>query len=290
MEALGGINEIYNFYVGTTLQNAYNTASAAFYSRLSYAYGVDYTSQAAINSIVGISQATANAYIQRGTNAALSVGSSWGCSPGALTNQAVATFASDVNATKNSVNAQISSVKANKQTQHNAWVEEQARLVALAQILEAMTPAARLALLTSEAGVFVNGVHINIGFYYDENTGKPYLSLDNVKYRSELFEFSVEDWNTLAESAYEYAMEREPAAFSDRTAQGISYEFSDHYYGYLLLGDVAFDVRIFDVHVSVDIGEHFKQADVGGLRYDSDAFLWEVLKLRVFGRPPDERP
>ncbi|MDR2672379.1 MAG: hypothetical protein LBC35_03660, partial [Coriobacteriales bacterium] len=143
-------------------------------SRLSYAYGADYTSQAAINSIVGISQATANAYIQRGTNAALSVGSSWGCSPGALTNQAVATFASDVNATKNSVNAQISSVKANKQTQHNAWVEEQARLVALAQILEAAVALAGGSAspedITAKLIAFMKdaeGKHDEISHYFD---------------------------------------------------------------------------------------------------------------------------
>ena len=39
MERAGGINEIYNFYVGTTLKNSYNKASSAFYGQLNYAYG-----------------------------------------------------------------------------------------------------------------------------------------------------------------------------------------------------------------------------------------------------------
>jgi len=43
MESLGGINEIYNFYVGQTLSNAHGAANAAFYSQLACAYGTDFT-------------------------------------------------------------------------------------------------------------------------------------------------------------------------------------------------------------------------------------------------------
>jgi hypothetical protein len=130
MEAAGGINEIYDFYVGTTLQNAYIRANNAFNSRLNYAYGVDYRNQSAINSIHGISQATANAYIEYGRQAALAIGGTYGCTPGSLTNQAINTFASDVDSARVRVNKRIASVKASKQSKHNAWVAEQARLAA----------------------------------------------------------------------------------------------------------------------------------------------------------------
>jgi hypothetical protein len=89
MEAAGGINEIYNFYVGQTLTNSYNQAAASFYSKLAYAYGVDYTSQGAINSIAGISQAEANWFINQGAAAAAAIGRTYGCTPGSLTNMAV---------------------------------------------------------------------------------------------------------------------------------------------------------------------------------------------------------
>jgi RHS repeat-associated protein len=130
MEGAGGINEIYNLYVGTTLQNSYNRASSAFYSKLNYAYGVDHTSQAAINSITGISQATANYYIDSGAAAAMAAGRSWGCTPGDLTKAAINTFATNVNATRVSVNSRISAVKANKQSQFYAY---QAYLAYLAE-------------------------------------------------------------------------------------------------------------------------------------------------------------
>jgi RHS repeat-associated protein len=137
MEAAGGINEIYNFYVGQTLTNAYSRASASFYSKLAYAYGVDYTSQAAINSIAGISQAEANWFINQGAAAAAAAGRTWGCSPGSLVNTAVNLYAADVNSKKNSVNSQISAVKSNKQVQYNqyqaylAWIAEQQRQLEL---------------------------------------------------------------------------------------------------------------------------------------------------------------
>ena len=134
MESAGGINEIYNFYVGTTLQNSYNRASSAFYSKLNYAYGVNYTSQAAINSITGISQATANYYIDSGAAAAMAAGTSWGCTPGALTKAAINTFTTDVNTTRISVNSQINTVKANKQSQFYAYQAYLAQMAALAAI------------------------------------------------------------------------------------------------------------------------------------------------------------
>ncbi|MDR2156663.1 MAG: DUF6531 domain-containing protein [Clostridiales Family XIII bacterium] len=124
MEAMGGINEIYNFYVGRTLQNAQNKANAAFSSALSRASGTDYTSAEAINAIAGISQATANYYINAGAATARSVGATYGCAPGALTNAAVASFSANVNAAKTSVNARISEVRENKKAQYQTWIED----------------------------------------------------------------------------------------------------------------------------------------------------------------------
>ncbi|MDR2196682.1 MAG: amidase domain-containing protein [Coriobacteriales bacterium] len=136
MEAAGGINEIYNFYVGHTLQNVYNAATSAFNAQLGYAYGVDYRSLFAINSIAGISQATANAYITQGAAAALRAGSTWGCAPGALTGAAIGAFATNVNVARESTNQKIAAVKANKQSLYRqyqvylAWVAEQQRIAA----------------------------------------------------------------------------------------------------------------------------------------------------------------
>ncbi|MCL2746706.1 MAG: phage tail tip lysozyme [Coriobacteriia bacterium] len=107
--------------MGTSLQNSYNQAASAFYSQLNYAYGVSPTSLAAINSIAGISQATANAYISYGASLALAQGASWGCTPGALTYAAINTYAADVNATKDSVNVQIAVVKSNKYYQYEQY-------------------------------------------------------------------------------------------------------------------------------------------------------------------------
>jgi hypothetical protein len=131
MEEAGGINEIYNFYVGQTLTNSYNRASASFYARLGYAYGVDYTDQAAISSIAGISQAEANWFINQGAALAATIGYTYGCTPGSLTNMAVNLYAADVSRKKDSVNSQISSVKAGKQQDHDNWVAELERLAEL---------------------------------------------------------------------------------------------------------------------------------------------------------------
>jgi hypothetical protein len=139
MEQAGGINEIYNCYVGWTLDNSYAKAASAFSARLNYAYGVDYRSYAAINSISGISQATADAYITLGAEAALRVGAAWGCTPGALTAAAIATYASHVNTAKETTNQRIAAVKSNKYAQYQqyqAWLAEQARIAEEQRIAE----------------------------------------------------------------------------------------------------------------------------------------------------------
>jgi len=142
MESMGGINEIYNFYVGQTLSNAHGAANAAFYSQLNDANETDYTDIDAINSIAYISQATANAYISYGAYMAQNAGSSWGCSAGTLTGAAINSFAANVNASKDSVNSQISIVQANKYQEYEeyqaylAYLAYQAYLANLAEILE----------------------------------------------------------------------------------------------------------------------------------------------------------
>ena len=131
MGQLGGINELYNFYVGRTLESAQSQAAGAFSAQLARAYGTDYRSLSAINSIAQVSQQAADAYIAKGAVAALAAGASWGCSPGALTGAAVMGFAATVSAAKDSVNAQISAVKANKRAQYGqyqAWLAYQAWL------------------------------------------------------------------------------------------------------------------------------------------------------------------
>jgi RHS repeat-associated protein len=162
LEISGGINEIYNFYVGATLQNSYNRAASAFNGQLNYAKGVNYTSQAAINSISQISQASANAYITAGAQAALNVGASWNCNPTSLTGAAIHTFATNVQATKTSVNSQIAQVKANKQYQYQqyqaylAWLAEQRRLAEAAerqrQATRALTSYATAYMMRNQGG------------------------------------------------------------------------------------------------------------------------------------------
>jgi RHS repeat-associated protein len=118
MEAAGGINEIYNFYVGKTLQNSLNQATASFNGTLGRAQATDYTSIGAINSIAYVTQGQANGYINAGAAAALSVGSWYGCTPGALTLGAVASFARDVNTAKDTTNTRIANVQAGKYAQY----------------------------------------------------------------------------------------------------------------------------------------------------------------------------
>jgi RHS repeat-associated protein len=125
MEADGGINEIYNFYVGQTLQNTKNSADSAFYRQYAAATNVPYTNLAAINNISQIPQSLANYYINQGANAAYAIGAVYGCTPGTLTNQAVAQFTNDVNASKDSVNTQIAVVKNDKLQENAAWQEAQ---------------------------------------------------------------------------------------------------------------------------------------------------------------------
>jgi|GEM_PF-1697233 len=115
------INEIFDLYLGTTINNNIGRANAAFYGQLNYAANVDYQNIDAINGISGISQGTANYYINQGASQARSIGQTWNCSPGALTNQAVGQMTAYINASKNSVNSQIANVKAQKKTQYNEW-------------------------------------------------------------------------------------------------------------------------------------------------------------------------
>jgi RHS repeat-associated protein len=125
MEAAGGINEIYNFYMGQTLQNTKNSADSAFYRQYAAATNVPYTNLAAINNISQIPQSLANYSINQGANAAYAIGAVYGCTPGTLTNQAVAQFTNDVNASKDSVNTQIAVVKNDKLQENAAWQEAQ---------------------------------------------------------------------------------------------------------------------------------------------------------------------
>jgi len=136
LEAAGGINEMYNFYVGHTLSNTLIMANSAFNAQLNYAYGVDYRSLAAINSIAGISQATADAYINYGAYLASNAGRTWGCKPGSLVNLAITSFSKDVNKAKDAVNVQIANVKANKYDQYQQYQAYLAYLAYLAFLAE----------------------------------------------------------------------------------------------------------------------------------------------------------
>jgi hypothetical protein len=121
MEENGGINEIYNFYVGTTLQNQANASGSSFYRQYAAASDVPYTSSSAINGISQIPQSAANYYINMGRDAALAIGQVYGCTPGALTIDAIDKFTQDVNASKDSYNYQIDAVKADKLLQNAQW-------------------------------------------------------------------------------------------------------------------------------------------------------------------------
>jgi RHS repeat-associated protein len=142
MEAAGGINEIYNFYVGNQLQNGYNHATSAFYGQLNTAQNTDYTSLDAVNSISSISQGVADYYINRAVDAAYAVGATYGCTPGGLVKQATGTFTSDVNAAKANVNTQITAIKDNKTLQYSQYQEylaKQAELERRSQVVYGTT-------------------------------------------------------------------------------------------------------------------------------------------------------
>ena len=102
-----------------------------------------------------------------------------------------------------------------------------------------------------------------------------YFQLNNEKFYNELFAFSASDWDLLAETIYSFAIAYDPLAFIGRTPSGISYEFSDHYFGYRTFGNVTL----------FNLGDHLRYADVGGLLDDSDGLVWELFKPVIFGRP-----
>jgi len=106
---------------GVALQNSNNQANTNFYGQLNRAKSANYRSINAIRNISGISNSTANRYINQGINEVDQIAANYACTPGAITNKAINTFAANVNASKNSVNKQISSVKANKTSQYNQY-------------------------------------------------------------------------------------------------------------------------------------------------------------------------
>jgi RHS repeat-associated protein len=122
MEENGGINEIYNFYVGATMQNHANMADNAFYRQLSDAQATPYTDMRAISGIAQIPQSLADRYINQGVGAVYAIGAVYGCAPGALTNRALETFRQDIDASKADVNSRIDEVKRSKTDLYEAWL------------------------------------------------------------------------------------------------------------------------------------------------------------------------
>jgi RHS repeat-associated protein len=121
MEQMGSLNEMRNLVVGAQLQYSQNLATTVFYGYLNSARATDYTNINAINNIAYVSQTTANYYIAYGVVQAYSVCQNYACVPGGIVNTAVSSFASNVEATRSSVNTQIQYVKSYKYTQYQQY-------------------------------------------------------------------------------------------------------------------------------------------------------------------------
>lgn len=120
-----GLNELRDYMTAAALWAGQVTAQSSFNGSVARASNTSFMNY---QSITGISQSTANSYINQGIAQAGQVSMNYGCSVPTVPNQAVAKFSNNVNAAKNSANARISSIKAQKKVQYDAYQEEQRRL------------------------------------------------------------------------------------------------------------------------------------------------------------------
>lgn len=126
-----GLNEMRDFMTAAGLWAGEVEANNAFNSAIVRAQNTGFMNY---QSISGISQSTANAYILNGVLKAGLTSMNYGCSVPTVPNESITKFQSNVNSAKSSANAQISRIKANKKAQYDAyqaylrWLEEQRRI------------------------------------------------------------------------------------------------------------------------------------------------------------------
>lgn len=121
------LNELRDFMTAAGLYAGEVNARNSFNGSIARANGTEMSNYA---SISGISQATANYYINQGIAKAGEASMNYGCTVPTVPNEAVAKLQYNVNASRNSANAQIQQIKTNKKTQYDAYLEALARLKA----------------------------------------------------------------------------------------------------------------------------------------------------------------
>lgn len=115
-----GLNELRDYMTAAALWAGQVTAQSSFNGSVARASNTNFMNY---QSITGISQSTANSYINKGINQAGQVSMNYGCSVPTVSNQAVAKFSSNINTAKNTANARISNIKANKKTQYDEYLD-----------------------------------------------------------------------------------------------------------------------------------------------------------------------
>lgn len=112
------INELRAFMQGAAMYQGARAASENFYGNLMSAQATSFMNY---GSISGISKSTANYYIEQGIRQAAELSLNYGCSKPAVSDEAAARYASDVNRTQETINDKIEQIKANKKTQYEGY-------------------------------------------------------------------------------------------------------------------------------------------------------------------------
>lgn len=113
-----GLNEMRNYMVGAAFYSGQINAMNGFNGQVARAAN---TSMFDYQSITGISQTTANAYITEGISHAAQVSVNYGCSVPSVPDQAVSKFNYNVNAARALANEQIGQIKNYKKTQYDEY-------------------------------------------------------------------------------------------------------------------------------------------------------------------------
>ena len=120
-----GLNELRDQMVAASFHAGEVEAQNAFNRQVARAQN---TSMFNYNSINGISQDTANAYIANDIIKAAETSMNYGCETPTLSAEAVATYVVTVQNAKTTANQKISNIKRNKQVQYRAYMEYQREL------------------------------------------------------------------------------------------------------------------------------------------------------------------
>ena len=126
----GDINELRAFMQGAAMYQGAQAANGNFYGKLMSAQATNFMNYA---SISGISQSTANCYIEQGITDAAALSLNYGCSRPVVSADSAIRYAEDIYASRQSVNEKIYQIKENKRTEYENYIAYQEYLMELAR-------------------------------------------------------------------------------------------------------------------------------------------------------------